>query len=53
LFLVYHSNRVKKGRLMEWLKHPIESKDFDDFYAELIAELEPVSHRMRSKKERL
>lgn len=53
LFLAYHSNRVKKGQLMEWLKHPIEKKDFDSFYADLVAELEPVSHRMRNKKERL
>lgn len=53
LFLAYHSNRVKKGKLMTWLKHPIEEKNFDSFYAKIVAELEPVSHRMRSKKERL
>lgn len=53
LFLAHHSNRVKKGRLMEWLKHSIEGQDFHSFYARVVAELEPVSHRMRSKKERL
>ncbi len=53
LFLAYQSNRVKRSRLMSWLKQPIEQKEFDSFYADLVSELEPVSHRMRSKKERL
>lgn len=53
LFLAYQSNRVKRGRLMAWLKQPVEQKNFDSFYADLVAELEPVSHRMRNKKERL
>lgn len=53
LFLAYSSNRVKRSRLMTWLKQPVEQKDFDSFYADLVSELEPVSHRMRNKKERL
>lgn len=53
LFLAYQSNRVKRSQLMNWLKQPIEHKDFGSFYADLVSELEPVSHRMRSKKERL